>query len=109
MEALISQATTQKPQLVEESNQARASISAHHVTKLNQLNIVKLEPIVGLTLFLNQTTTDCSITITTIRIQYCVSRTTRTDTTARKGPIQGQQHNIKKQAPRNGKQYTKRH
>jgi hypothetical protein len=50
-------------------------------------NVVKLEPSTGPTLFLNRTTTDRSTTVTAIRIQYCASCTTRTDTAARKGPI----------------------
>ena len=73
------------------------------VTESKQSNVVKLEPSAGPTLFLIRTTTDRSTTVTAIRIQYCASCTARTDTAARKGPIQGQQHNIRKQAPRNGK------
>jgi hypothetical protein len=73
------------------------------VTKSKQSTVVKLEPSTGPTLFLNQTTTNRSTTATAIRIQYCASCTTRTDTAARKGPIQGQRHDIGKQAPRNGK------
>jgi len=40
------------------------------------------------------------MTITAIRVQYCASCTTRTDTAARKGSVQKQQHNISNQVPR---------
>jgi len=73
------------------------------VTESSQSNVVKLEPSTGPTLFLIRTTNDRSTTATAIRIQYCASCMTRTDTAARKGPIQGQQHDIGKQPPRNGK------
>ena len=66
--ALVNQTTAQKPRLVEESKQARASISARHVTEPNQLNVIKLELLPGPTLFLIQITIDCSTTITIIRI-----------------------------------------
>ena len=72
-------------------------------TEPSQSNVVKLEPSTGPTLFLNQTTIDRCRAVTAIRIRYCTSCTTRADTAARKGPIQGQWHNIGKQAPRNGK------
>ena len=55
------------------------------VTESKQSNVVKLEPSAGPTLFLIRTTTDRSTTATAIRIQYCASCTTRTDTAARKG------------------------
>jgi hypothetical protein len=76
-----------------------------HVTvpESNQSNVVKLEPLTGPTLFLNRTTIDRS-SATVIRIQYCASCTTRTDAVVRKGPIQGQRHDIGKQAPRNSKE-----
>ena len=77
------------------------------VTEVKQSIIVKLEPLTGPTLFLNQMTIDCS-SAAIIRIQYCASCTIRTDTAARKEPIQGQQYNIRKQAPRNGKAAYKR-
>ena len=71
------------------------------VTESKQSNVVKLEPSAGPTLFLIRTTTDRSTTVTAIRIQYCASCTTRTDTAARKGPVQRQQHDIGEQAPWN--------
>ena len=77
------------------------------ITELNQSNVVKLKPSTGPTLFLNQTTIDRS-SATVIQIQYCASCTTRTDTAARKEPVQGQQYDIRKQAPRNGKAAYKR-
>ena len=45
---------------------------------------------------LDRMTTDRSTTVTAIQIQYYTSCTTRTDTAARKRPVQRQQYNIGK-------------
>ena len=48
--------------------------------ELSLSNVVKLEPSAGPTLFLIQTTIDCSTTATAIQIHYCASCTTRAGT-----------------------------
>jgi len=78
------------------------------VTKSNQSNVVKLEPSTGPTLFLNQTTADCS-SATAIQVQYCASCTTRTDTAARKGPIKCNSMILENNHHGTVKQHIKRH
>jgi hypothetical protein len=78
----------------------KSSQSLDIVPESKQSNVIKLEPSTGPTLFLIQTTTNHSTTVTAIRIQHCASYKTRTGTAARKRPIQRQQHDIGKQAPR---------
>ena len=79
------------------------------VTESKQSTVVKLEPSTGPTLFLNRTTADRSTTVTAIRIQYCTSCTTRTDTAARKDLYKGSSIILENKNRETAKQYTKRH
>jgi hypothetical protein len=78
------------------------------VTESKHSNIVKLEPSTGPTLFLNRTTTDCSITVTAIRIQYCQPHN-ENRRRGKEGPVKGSSIILENKHRGTIKQYTKRH